>query len=1252
MLDMVPIPSTMKQSHKKSQSKYERYKHLGKKERFEKMGMDETWTEYSALVMEKPTPGCYVTPSGKRRPEGKKQGRPKNSRIAVFKLSGLSNLEWFNKDEADSDRDRAAANDTLQLDEQPPAVPPTPTPQPESSQIAEPTPSRSHKGKRAQAAAGSPDEGALSGSGRPAKQRRIRGPGSETGQQAQTVQKNTANGQASVDLTANTRNNTPAAVQTHPQEKDEPSAQEQPESSQTARTQLETPGATPKPTGSRKMVTPLPRSSASQAIPKSKSQSETKKHFSTDRGGSVPFIRRRIIMEILEKAGGAYPAGSELWYPFATAWMKLDYQEKPDSRTLNRTIGHLVDAGQIQKMTFSARDTRGVMVSKTILRKPEIAPNDPLILHIQSELAIFDRDMRIPFAPDIEINQSLSKHTNGVIKKTKANVGKHTTSLPLVTDSFRLRSKPPSIIRQEEKNRRRVEKEWQDQLYRAKYMMGETSDEDDVEADYGDSEDEDDEEEDEQDAPGEHDAPGICYRLIRFPTQADQGSDFGTHLFRPNTAARGMPRPPKIKKPPGRPRVLDNMYSTSGKMAFLMRPGQIFFPATGTFGTGSINHRRRGVMPSDFADIRANVHLQKPDHVHVLMRLARQHFQPTTSKGRSNTDSGRFGRVTDRILRWELDHEDMFDTAYEDHPFIDQHTSQNFYPQPLEGPIRFDFDQPKPPGRTRRPRIPHLRPRTERRPSKRERKPKDPKEPRPLLRRRANIRPLHEGLIRKYMAAIVAVRTLAGGNQGSNVDWDLIPLAFPDTAPDRAVQIARSILGKNRMEIHKMQHDFRERYILAYQQDKVPPIDYRHLAGYDWKTVVEWATVELEFSTSEKVPTLPATREQFDSMFQLREESSNTAEEVHTTTSGLTVANKRRMMARIPFATEQPRSTPPPRKEYYKKLEIAKTWVRANVTTHVDYDPVAARTKLEEFGSILSEATQSLVMDRVICTANRGRAVPGRNYMMHDFFLQAMERRRGIDSVQLVRAAEFKTSVLDPAFESDGSYKIDYHGADGDAVALEELAAKAHIELVPINPPRQKYGLMEGGYLTRQMDKDVLRFEMQARPLPSYVYGNPILSLIDDTPIPGPTPTGHCPLWIDVHGRLIPQWWRKSVASVLGCLVLRAGVSADAIVFMVKPGMMKWEVELLLEEWLLKVGVVRKSESQGRSLWSLNEWWWLVLKKPEAEEISDVPDVSDALDAPDSQADGPVDGPAEAPADADAPAAPAPLPIDPMLTGS
>ncbi|KAJ5257030.1 hypothetical protein N7478_013134 [Penicillium angulare] len=1197
------------QRPKQNQTKHEKYKNLPTKERYEAMGWDETWTEYNALVMEKPTPGIYVTPHGKRRPAGKKQGRPKLSRIAVFKSSKLSSLPWFT--EADEDSDNTDASNeattqppTLQIEESTPdpmvsIVPSSPV------EAVNPTPTRPthpRRGKRAQPPVDSHNltadpiisNGPKRSDERSTKRPRVDGSRDKMNKTPQTAPGSNRSPAPSVDEAASdatpakyrrngsltdTVNGKEAQLQTPRQHQNEPQEA----------IPIEGPSqkSTDKSMGPPNIRTPNPTITPVRKTPNADKES-ARKHASSDRGGSIPFIRRRIIMDLVEKAGGAYPSGIELWYAFATEWMKMMGKERPDRRTVNAAVKYLVDDGKLLQFTFSGKNDKGTFVTKTILRKPDTSPDESFIKKMQSELMLHDRDPKKSFSPHVETDQNVSRHSHGY-----SRYGAHKGALPTVsTATVHIHSMPASIRAQEKRKERVLQK-----ILLRKLALNQ------------DSESDEDEDEGQQmgEAREDRHKDQAARRLMRITTAPDQTSEAAkTHISRPKSTAVGArrqekktPPPRKIGKAVGRPRMLP-MISIPEAMAMVMNPGQIFHPGTGTFATGSI--KRRGYRRvGHFADTSSHVNIGNP--IRELTALARQPDELTNSTAKSTAYAQRFAQANDLIMQWELDHEAMLDSVVEEHAFIGQSVQKNFHAEPIEGSIRFAIDQPEPDTPVKRSPM-RTRGMDGRKPNKRQRATmEDPEgkavEQRP--RRRLNLKPLPEGVIRRYMVAIVAVRTLAGGLDGKIVDWDLVTLAFPNSDPGHVVQYGKSILAKSRMELYKMQHDFQERYLKAYDKGDVPQIDFADLREYDWPALVQWASIELEFSTSEKAPTLPATREQFDSIFELREDPVTTEEELHALSGNITVINRRRLMGRMPFVIEQPHETPRPQRPDLVQLEMAKTWVRANVTTPEDrYNAAAAAQTLKPFGdSLLSTAAHSLVAERVICVTNRGRAIPGRNYMMHDVFHQSIERRRGIDGNQLARAAEFKTTVLDPALEKDGVFRISYHASDGDALVIQELFAHGHLDIISLDPPREKFGLMDGGYLTRQMDKSRLRFEVEVRPRSSYQYGNPILDLVNLTPAPIPPPSRHMPLWFDVHGCLIHEWWKKSVAAVLGSIILRPDVSVDSIASMCKPSLMKWEIELLLEDWLLKVGVVRKSDNVPAN-WRLAEWWWLALSQSEA----------------------------------------------------
>ena len=97
-LDQHQATICLQQSHKRQKRLKETtnlFEGLSKKEILEAQGFDETWTEYSIFLLERPCSGVFLTPLGRCRPAGKRQGRPRKSRIAVFKSPKIRDLSWF-----------------------------------------------------------------------------------------------------------------------------------------------------------------------------------------------------------------------------------------------------------------------------------------------------------------------------------------------------------------------------------------------------------------------------------------------------------------------------------------------------------------------------------------------------------------------------------------------------------------------------------------------------------------------------------------------------------------------------------------------------------------------------------------------------------------------------------------------------------------------------------------------------------------------------------------------------------------------------------------------------------------------------------------------------------------------------------------------------------------------------------------------------------------------------------------------------
>ncbi|KAJ5122371.1 hypothetical protein N7526_009308 [Penicillium atrosanguineum] len=1125
---------------------------LSKKERFEARGMDETWTEYNVMIMDRPTAGVYVTPQGKRRPAGRKQGRPKQSRIAVFKSDKLASFPWFVEDFDDSDNDNtigASAPASVVRENTPTTL----------------TPSIDRRSKRPQAALDqteSPTPSTRSDAGlyRGRNAKRSRTDANENDQtESGDTEASLRAGQSTAQERAASTNGRDKSAAVHPLsvEVDQEATSKRRRMSSPDRLHVEA-ASSEQPSGSvehskksaklldlSERMSRQPTLSVAPDSPKS-----VKRHAAADRGGSISLIRRKIIMELVEKAGGAYPSGNEIWYPFVTYWMKFNRKERPDMRTIKTAIKNIVDSGKLRQLTFSGKDIKGVMVTRTILAKPDMSPNDSLIKDMQQQVLATDpRNPRISYSPHVEVDPVLIRTNVPITQRFK---------LPVVASAtVQLHHKPAFALYEEKRQERQVNKALMKQL------------EGDLES-------------------------GKSKRLLTTQRRLVQNTSGATHtsISRPGPRPRGRPR---IERPV-------KIISAIGSTSLLMNPGQTFHPQSGTFATGARLSRSRQLKNKPLPMLPIEI----ANSVQHLTQLARQTEDPS--------------RVSDRILKWELNHEEFFDAILEHHPYVDQAVDQNtFHAAPIEGNIRFALDQPTRASQAvRQPNEPRRARRSFKQSAPRQRRldavdtsldarketQRDAfKAP---LRRQRITASVPDALYRKVMAAIVVVRVLAGGWEARMVDWDLVSAAFPFEDPIFIQDRAKSILSNNRLQILKMQRDFQERFLEAYKKGRVPTIDYSNLEAYNWPAVVEWANIELDVTTSQKAPSLPATREQFDSIFELREDPVTNGDELFGTTSMITTVHKRALTARVPFAIPihtKKAPTTGPRKAELASLEVAKSWVRANIVTPEQaYRPEEARDTLSRFGGPLVEsATQSLLTERVIGMGNRGRIVPGRNYDITDHLLQQINRKRTIECTILRRAVHFKTTVLDPQLQNGDSGEVKYTAEDGDILALINLSAAGYITFKPRDPPRDKWGLLDGsGYLTRQMDKNKLRFAIDVYPTPSYIYGNPVQPKVQAvgppaSPVfPSDSLPQKVPLWFDIHGDLIPHIWDMAIASAIGCVAIREGASAETISGMIKPALGAWEIELLMS-WLADVGVVCRVETGGYTGWKVLEFWWMIL---------------------------------------------------------
>ncbi|PWY90277.1 hypothetical protein BO94DRAFT_514039 [Aspergillus sclerotioniger CBS 115572] len=1253
------------------------FRGMSEKEKLEALGLDATWTEYSVLLLERTGPGVYITPRGRRRPAGKRQGRPAVSRIAVFRTPRLASLPWFQKEAAGSDSDFVSARESpLRDSAQPPSMPAIDGDSPEPlTSLGSPV----RGSKRRLRHLGSDT---LLGPGSASKQRRVEevnGDSQDTLPVAEAHEREPESMQVSPRRTKRKRVISPQLREQNYTPTNDRATHDVP--STEALTQggndepairtgadIETPSkrtrsgrglrggkgipvgpiateadSHPASTTAEGLLDNIPVANAASDVAKTDAAqrqnlaeshpgpsvppSETapekmiettgtpetstkKRRIFAEKGGSVAVLRRSIVMDILEQAGGAYPMGTEVWYPFMTAWQKKRHKEIPDLRTIRTVVKTMIDSGKVRQLTFSGRDSKGVMVTKSIMYKADMQPDDPLILDMQKKMLAASRYY---FPPNVEIDPEISKNGN---RSTPRKDMKQLSQLPVERSVTVQLHQKPAVVRAVERRRHNM---LRTELLQ-RLSMG-----DDYDLDAADGSE--------------------IVRLMTFRRRSTKDNAHGvTSISRPERMGDGTRQGQRRRAEAGLAslRKMRRLWSSIAPYTMLMNTKSTFHPTTGTFGTEA------GIPALQAAKERAKAAARKKGHhmpselPHSLDDIFSQTRRRTMDyTGKSDPRSRRFFRDNNVILKWELNNEDLLRRKSSDLLYINQ-TVQDMETPGIDGDIRFDVDEQT--GRMAIPRIPMTRQKARvehqvTQPRRRRSEPSmEPKHrrlaklneslatdenryasaqagPRQPARRSRLVAQMPQTLVQQFIAAIVAVRSLAGGADARLIDWSLLCCCFPDLDPAFVIGRAKGVLNKYRLQIAKLQGDFQERFIEAYANDQVPPIDYDDLEAYDWEGVVEWANTQLDAPRFEKLPDLPATREQFDSVFDLRQEPGVPLDELYQATQSVTLSRKRALIASVPFAAplsdHLPR--PQPRRDELSRLDVAKTWVRANVVTPEEtYRPGDARQALEGFGEhVVQQALQSLVTERALSMGNRGRITPGRNYDVTEHFLLTLGKRRVIESTELRRAQRFKTEILDPAFLGQGYLDIDYNADDGDMLVVINLFAAGRVVLQPRDAPREKYGLTDGGYLTRQIDKGKLRFPVEVRPANSYVYGNPIQEKTSHLTAPRP-PEGidaatqlpaKVPLWYDIHGEFVRVLWDMAVAAVVGCVATRPGISASAIAGMVKPTMGGWEVQLLLE-WLEGVGVARlegeqkqgeQERTEDQAGWMVQEWWWMVL---------------------------------------------------------
>ena len=169
--------------------------------------------------------------------------------------------------------------------------------------------------------------------------------------------------------------------------------------------------------------------------------------------GSLAALRRKIIMEIIEKCGGIFPGNREIAYPFYASWESNTKSGKPDQRTIEAAIEFLVKSNKLRTLRFTYNNRGGVEVTKSILTLPSVSPTDPRISEMQQKIIENDPRWYVPDVPGI-----FKKPTQTLASKKK--LGDEDQRVTRQYDQA-IRKKAPNGLRKKraEERKRQLEEE-------------------------------------------------------------------------------------------------------------------------------------------------------------------------------------------------------------------------------------------------------------------------------------------------------------------------------------------------------------------------------------------------------------------------------------------------------------------------------------------------------------------------------------------------------------------------------------------------------------------------------------------------------------------------------------------------------------------------------------------------------------------------------------------------------------------------
>ena len=116
------------------------------------------------------------------------------------------------------------------------------------------------------------------------------------------------------------------------------------------------------------------------------------------RGGSTAMLRKIIIMDIVEKCEGVFPSHKEMSSPFAAEWKKRGQEGTPEPKTISNAVNALITEKRLRQITFTSQTKQGLDVTKQMLILPNIDTADPRVKQTQENMVAYHPRYFVPMA--------------------------------------------------------------------------------------------------------------------------------------------------------------------------------------------------------------------------------------------------------------------------------------------------------------------------------------------------------------------------------------------------------------------------------------------------------------------------------------------------------------------------------------------------------------------------------------------------------------------------------------------------------------------------------------------------------------------------------------------------------------------------------------------------------------------------------------------------------------------------------------